>query len=57
MGLTGAIGMIVSFVVDAVIFFTVLCLLGKYAHIVFFGFDQNEGKPMFSEKMFRRPFF
>jgi hypothetical protein len=40
-GLQGAAGMIVSFVVYAVIFFFVLSLLEKYAHIVFFGFDRD----------------
>jgi uncharacterized membrane protein required for colicin V production len=37
--LTGAAGMIASFVLYAVFFFFVLNLLQKYAHIVFFGFD------------------
>jgi hypothetical protein len=40
-GLKGAAGMIVSLVVYAVIFFFVLHLLEKYAHIVFFGFDRE----------------
>ena len=40
-GLKGAAGMIVNFVVYAVIFFAVLHLLEKYAHIVFFGFDRE----------------
>jgi O-antigen/teichoic acid export membrane protein len=40
-GLKGAAGMIVSFIVYAVIFFAVLHLLEKYAHIVFFGFDRD----------------
>jgi len=40
-GLEGAAGMVVSFVVYAVIFFSVLRLLEKYAHIVFFGFDRE----------------
>jgi uncharacterized membrane protein YccC len=39
--LTGPVGMVVSFVVYAVIFFTMLHLLQKYAHVVFFGFDRN----------------
>lgn len=40
-GLKGAAGMIVSFIMYAVIFFAVLHLLEKYAHIVFFGFDRD----------------
>ena len=40
-GLTGAAGMVLSFVVYAVLFFFVLHLLQKYAHIVFFGFDRE----------------
>jgi O-antigen/teichoic acid export membrane protein len=40
-GMKGAAGMVVSFVVYAVIFFFVLHLLEKYAHIVFFGFDRE----------------
>jgi len=40
-GLKGAAGMVVSFVVYAAIFFFVLRLLEKYAHIVFFGFDRE----------------
>jgi len=38
--LEGWSGGIVSFVVYAVVFFAVLHLLEKYAHIVFFGFDR-----------------
>jgi hypothetical protein len=40
-GLKGAAGMVVSFVVYAVIFFVVLHILEKYAHIVIFGFDRE----------------
>ena len=40
-GLKGATGMIVSFILYVVIFFAVLHLLEKYAHIVFFGFDRD----------------
>jgi O-antigen/teichoic acid export membrane protein len=40
-GLKGAAGMVVSFVAYAAIFFFVLRLLEKYAHIVFFGFDRE----------------
>jgi hypothetical protein len=40
-GLKGAAGMVVSFVVYAAVFFFVLHLLEKYAHIVFFGFDRE----------------
>ena len=40
-GLTGAAGMVLSFVVYAVLFFFVLHILQKYAHIVFFGFDRE----------------
>lgn len=40
-GLNGAAGMVVSFVVYAAVFFFVLHLLEKYAHIVFFGFDRE----------------
>lgn len=40
-GLKGATGMVVSFIVYAVIFFAVLHLLEKYAHIVFFRFDRE----------------
>jgi O-antigen/teichoic acid export membrane protein len=40
-GLKGAAGMVLSFVVYAVLFFFVLHLLQKYAHIVFFGFDRE----------------
>jgi O-antigen/teichoic acid export membrane protein len=40
-GLKGAAGMVVSFVVYAVVFFFVLHLLEKYAHFVFFGFDRE----------------
>jgi hypothetical protein len=40
-GLAGAAAMIVSMVVYAVIFFFVLHLLQKYAHIVFFGFGRE----------------
>ena len=40
-GLEGAAAMVVSFVVYAVIFFAILHLLEKYAHIVFFGFDRE----------------
>jgi hypothetical protein len=39
--LTGPAGMVISFIVYAVIFFTMLNLLQKYAHIVFFGFDRE----------------
>jgi len=39
--LEGWIGGIVSFVLYAAFFFAVLHLLQKYAHIVFFGFDQE----------------
>jgi hypothetical protein len=39
--LTGPAGMVVSFVVYVVIFFAMLRLLEKYAHIVFFGFDRE----------------
>jgi len=37
--LQGPAGMIVSIIVYAVIFFAMLSLLEKYAHIVFFRFD------------------
>lgn len=40
-GLTGAAGMVLSFVVYAVLFFFVLHLLQKFAHIRFFGFDRE----------------
>jgi len=40
-GLKGAAGMVLSFIVYAVLFFFVLHLLQKYAHIVFFGFDRE----------------
>jgi len=40
-GLRGAAGGIVSFVVYAVIFFAMLHILQKYAHIVFFGFGRE----------------
>lgn len=40
-GLTGAAGMVVSLIMYAVIFFAVLHLLEKYAHIVVFGFDRE----------------
>jgi UDP-N-acetylmuramyl pentapeptide phosphotransferase/UDP-N-acetylglucosamine-1-phosphate transferase len=40
-GLKGPAGMVVSFVVYVVIFFFVLHLLEKYAHIVFFGFGRE----------------
>ena len=40
-GLKGAAGMVLSFVVYAVLFFFVLHILQKYAHIVFFGFDRE----------------
>jgi UDP-N-acetylmuramyl pentapeptide phosphotransferase/UDP-N-acetylglucosamine-1-phosphate transferase len=40
-GLRGGVAMIVSFVVYAVIFFAMLHLLQKYAHIVFFGFGRE----------------
>ena len=40
-GMKGAAGMVLSFVVYAVLFFFVLHLLQKYAHIVFFGFDRE----------------
>ena len=40
-GLKGAAALVVSFIVYAVIFFTVLHLLEKYAHIVFFGFNRE----------------
>jgi hypothetical protein len=39
--LTGAIAMVVSIVFFAAIFFAMLNLLQKYAHIVFFGFDRE----------------
>jgi hypothetical protein len=39
--LTGPSGMVISFIVYAVIFFAMLNLLQKYAHIVFFGFDRE----------------
>ncbi len=40
-GVKGAAGMVVSFIVYAVIFFAVLQLLQNYAHFVFFGFDRE----------------
>ena len=40
----GAIGMVVSLVIFAVLFFAVLHLLQKYAHIVFFGFAGSRGR-------------
>lgn len=40
-GLTGAAGMILNIIVYAVIFFFVLSLLERYAHITFFGFDRH----------------
>jgi hypothetical protein len=40
-GLKGAAGMVVSFVLYAVFFFSVLHLLQKYARIDFFGFEKD----------------
>jgi hypothetical protein len=40
-GLKGAAGMILGFIIYAVIFFAVLGLLEKYAHITFFRFDRE----------------
>jgi len=40
-GLEGAAGGFVSVVVYAVIFFAMLHILQKYAHIVFFGFGRE----------------
>ncbi len=40
-GLEGAAGMVVSFVIYAVIFFAVLHVLHRYAHIDFFGFNRK----------------
>ena len=40
-GLKGAAGGFVSVVVYAVIFFAMLHILQKYAHIVFFGFGRE----------------
>jgi hypothetical protein len=37
----GAVGMAVSIVVYAVLFFTMLHLIEKYTHIVFFRFDRD----------------
>jgi len=39
--LTGPAGMVISFIVYAVIFFAMLNLMQKYAHIVFFSFDRE----------------
>jgi hypothetical protein len=40
-GLKGTPGLIVSFFLYVLIFLAVLQLLGRYAHIVFFGFDRE----------------
>jgi hypothetical protein len=40
-GLKGAAGMVVSFVLYAVFFFSVLHILQKYARIDFFGFEKD----------------
>jgi UDP-N-acetylmuramyl pentapeptide phosphotransferase/UDP-N-acetylglucosamine-1-phosphate transferase len=40
-GLKGPAGMVVSLVVYVVIFFSVLHLLERYAHIAFFGFGRG----------------
>lgn len=39
--LSGAVAMVVSIILFAAIFFAILHLLQKYAHIVFFGFDRD----------------